>query len=136
MENKQIYVIIMIEKFIDSYSVEPLGVYTDLELALNYADELENEVKPPSGMKGKKPVAVFDILEFDIDEEPLLLKHLKQDSKNLESGVQKMIVSLMKKGYVDQLIGEDGHFYYVLTESGKDIVRNLPPHIKKYFDNN
>ena len=83
----------MIEKFIDSYSVEPLGVYTDLELALNYADELENEVKPPSGMKGKKPVAVFDILEFDIDEEPLLLKHLKQDSKNLESGVQKMIVS-------------------------------------------
>lgn len=136
MENKQIYVIIMIEKFIDSYSVEPLGVYTDLELALNYADELENEVKPPSGMKGKKPVAVFDILEFDIDEEPLLLKHLKQDTKNLESGVQKMIVSLMKKGYVDQLIGEDGHFYYVLTESGKDIVRNLPPHIKKYFDNN
>lgn len=136
MENKQIYVIIMIEKFIDSYSVEPLGVYTDLELALNYADELENEVKPPSGMKGKKPVAVFDILEFDIDEEPLLLKHLKQDSKNLESGVQKMIVSLMKKGYVDQLIGEDGHFYYVLTKSGKDIVRNLPPHIKKYFDNN
>ena len=126
----------MIEKFIDSYSVEPLGVYTDLELALNYADELENEVRPPSGMKGKKPVAVFDILEFDIDEEPLLLKHLKQDSKNLESGVQKMIVSLMKKGYVDQLIGEDGHFYYVLTKSGKDIVRNLPPHIKKFFDNN
>ena len=29
---------------------------------------------------------------------------------------------LMKKGMIEQLIGEDGHFYYELTEKGKKLA--------------
>ena len=126
------YVIILIEKFKDSYSVEPVGVYTDLEIALDYTDKLEDMIKPPKG--SKKPYAIFDILEFEIDKKPMLLEYMQKDKDRLESGVEKMLVKLMKKGLVDQLIGEDGHFYYVLTDSGKKIIKGLPPHIRKYFD--
>lgn len=126
------YVIILIEKFKDSYSVEPVGVYTDLEIALDYTDKLEDMIKPPKG--SKKPYAIFDILEFEIDKKPMLLEYMQKDKDRLENGVEKMLVKLMKKGLVDQLIGEDGHFYYVLTDSGKKIIKGLPPHIRKYFD--
>ena len=126
------YVIILIEKFKDSYSVEPVGVYTDLEIALDYTDKLEDMIKPPKG--SKKPYAIFDILEFEIDKKPILLEYMQKDKDRLESGVEKMLIKLMKKGLVDQLIGEDGHFYYVLTDSGKKIIKGLPPHIRKYFD--
>ena len=126
------YVIILIEKFKDSYSVEPVGVYTDLEVALDYTDKLEDMIKPPKG--SKKPYAIFDILEFEIDKKPMLLEYMQKDKDRLENGIAKMPVKLMKKGLVDQLIGEDGHFYYVLTDSGKKIIKGLPPHIRKYFD--
>ena len=126
------YVIILIEKFKDSYSVEPVGVYTDLEVALEYTDKLEDMIKPPKG--SKKPYAIFDILEFEIDKKPILLEYMQKDKDRFENGVEKMLIKLMKKGLVDQLIGEDGHFYYVLTDSGKKIIKGLPPHIRKYFD--
>ena len=126
------YVIILIEKFKDSYSVEPVGVYTDLEVALDYTDQLEEMVKPSKG--SKKPYAMFDILEFEFDRKPILLEFMEKDKNRLENGVEKMLIKLMKKGLVDQLIGEDGHFYYVLTDSGKKIIKGLPPHIRNYFD--
>ena len=126
------YVIILIEKFKDSYSVEPVGVYTDLEIALDYTDKLEDMIKPPKG--SKKPYVMFDILEFEIDKKPMLLEYMQKDKDRLENGVEKMLVKLMKKGLVDQLIGEDGHFYYVLTDSGKKIIKGLPQHIRNYFD--
>ena len=41
----------------------------------------------------------------------------------------------MKSGVLDQLIGEDGNFYYVLTDKGKQKIEdmNLPKHIYKLF---
>ena len=42
-------------------------------------------------------------------------------------------MGLMKKGYVDQLVGEDGHFYYTLTDFGKDQMKSIPEQIKKFF---
>jgi DNA-binding PadR family transcriptional regulator len=46
-----------------------------------------------------------------------------------------MLVDLMKDGIIDQLVGEDGHFYYKLTEKGKAKGRKLklPDHIKRLF---
>ena len=41
----------------------------------------------------------------------------------------------MKSGVLDQLIGEDGNFYYVLTEKGEQKIKDmkLPKHIYKLF---
>jgi hypothetical protein len=32
----------------------------------------------------------------------------------------------MDAGVIDQLVGEDGKFYYVLTEFGKEITKQSP----------
>ena len=36
---------------------------------------------------------------------------------------EKNVKKLMDFGVIDQLVGEDGNFYYILTELGKEIVR-------------
>ena len=127
------FVIVLIEKFKDSYSIEPVGVYTDLEIALDYTDQLEDITRPQKDSKNKKPFAIFDILEFEFDKKPILLEFLEKDKDRLESGVEKMLIKLMKKGFVDQLIGEDGHFYYTLTDLGKETTKSIPEQVKKFF---
>ena len=32
--------------------------------------------------------------------------------------------SLMDKGYIDQLVGEDGEFYYTITKKRKKVRKN------------
>ena len=110
-----------------------MGVYTDLEIALDYTDQLEDITRPQKDSKNKKPFAIFDILEFEFDKKPILLEFLEKDKDRLESGVEKMLIKLMKKGFVDQLIGEDGHFYYTLTDLGKETTKSIPEQVKKFF---
>ena len=38
----------------------------------------------------------------------------------------KDVKELMDAGVIDQLVGEDGKFYYVLTEFGKEITKQSP----------
>lgn len=53
----------------------------------------------------------------------------------MEKDTDEAIIKLMKTGIVDQLVGEDGNFYYTLTEKGKDKIKdmNLPKYISKLF---
>ena len=51
----------------------------------------------------------------------------------LEQTIQDAVLKLMKDGLVDQLIGEDGNFYYTLTDVGKDKMKSMPENIKKFF---
>ena len=113
---------------IPSYSVEPLGIYSTLEEALDYSGQLEENTPKSSSIE-----TVYDVFEFTLGEEPTLLKFLKAQQKMVEESVQESIITLMKKGYVDQLIGEDGHFYYTLTDFGKDQMKSIPEQIKKFF---
>ena len=50
--------------------------------------------------------------------------------QTLNDGLSDQLIKLMNEGLVDQLVGEDGHFYYRLTDSGKKIaIKNR----KKFF---
>tara|TARA_Y100000004_G_C8766865_1_gene349021 strand:- start:137 stop:535 length:399 start_codon:yes stop_codon:yes gene_type:complete len=127
----KVYVIVSITaegNLIPSYSVEPLGIYSTLEEALDYSGQLEENTPKSSSIE-----TVYDVFEFTLGEEPTLLKFLKAQQKMVEESVQESIITLMKKGYVDQLIGEDGHFYYTLTDFGKDQMKSIPEQIKKFF---
>ena len=129
----RVYLIVMIVSegnVKPSFSVEPLGIYSDLETALDYVNELENHTTNDKDMFLE---TIYDIMEFKVDEEPLMLSWLKKEKQVLEDGIQKAILDLMQDGLVDQLIGEDGHFYYTLTDLGKEKMKAMPEQIKKFF---
>ena len=113
-----------------SFSVEPLGVFSELEKAMDYVDELEKHTTQDKDMFQE---TMYDVMEFEVDQEPLMLSWLKKEKQILEDGIQKAVLDLMKDGLVDQLIGEDGHFYYTLTDLGKEKMKAMPEQIKKFF---
>ena len=127
----KVYVIIQVQAdgnpASPSFSVDPVGVCSKLEIALEYVNELEN-LTPSSDVE-----IVYDVLEYNVDQEPLMLEWLKKEKKILNETVEKTIIELMKKGFVDQLIGEDGHFYYTLTDLGKETTKSIPEQVKKFF---
>ena len=111
--NNTVYVLVSFESFTTktgkSFSIEPQGVYHDLNQALDYADELD-KLTP----KKKHYDVVYDVLEFNVGKEPQLL-------------------DFMKEGLVDQLVGEDGNFYYLLTKRGETVAKSIPKKIRDMF---
>ena len=64
-----------------------------------------------------------------IEAEELTLRQLSAGLEGVE-GIEpdvfeEAIREMMKKGYVDQLIGEDGEFYYQLTEEGREAGKEM-----------
>ena len=131
----KVYIIVMISsqgKHIlePVFSVEPIGVYSELETALDYVNKLESVTTNDKSMFEE---TVYDVMEFDMDGEPLMLSWLQKEKQMLEQTIQDAVLKLMKDGLVDQLIGEDGNFYYTLTDVGKDKMKSMPENIKKFF---
>lgn len=128
----KVYALVMItgDEETTALGIEPVGIYSTMELAFEYLEKLE---KAAPKIKGEY---IFDIFEYSLDEEPLILgffKIKKEQQTIKEEAIQELIIELMKEGLVDQLIGEDGHFYYKLTEKGKERSKNIPKQIKQFF---
>ena len=126
-----VYLIVMVDiktKSEDNLipSLEPIAVCKDLETALEYIIQLEE-------LTSSSTDAVFDVFEFELDAKPLMLEVLEKQQKDIEKAISQSIMDLMKEGMVDQLIGEDGNFYYTLTDLGKKAGENLPDKFKKFF---
>lgn len=117
------YVIIAISTYNDTVNVEPIGVYSSLENAVKYINEL----------KKFNSVYVFDVLEYEVDCAPHLLKFLNKEKESYENMIEEDIINLMNQGLLDQLIGEDGHFYYSITEKGKEYLINTKKNFNKFF---
>tara|TARA_Y100001963_G_scaffold139799_1_gene206044 strand:- start:250 stop:678 length:429 start_codon:yes stop_codon:yes gene_type:complete len=133
MPTPQMYVLICLEVSVDKvfgsqYSIEPLGVFDDLDQAIIYATKLDDL----DTADGQKQIT-YDVLEFQLNEKPHILTYLEQRSRKLEDNITSVLISLMKKGYVDQLVGEDGMFYYELTKKGEEIKEDMPKLVKKLF---
>ena len=127
------YVLVCVEISVDkvfgnSYSLEPVGVFNDLDIAINYATKLEELDKPQKNID-----IAYDVLEFKLNEKPFILQRLEKAHKSLEDNITSVLISLMKKGYVDQLVGEDGMFYYELTDKGMEMKESMPKLVKKLF---
>jgi hypothetical protein len=113
-----------------SLAVDPVGVYSTIEKALDYINELEKYTKKEYYTESE---TVFDIFEYNLDEEPAFLDYLKKREQERMDEISTMMIDLMAKGYIDQLVGEDGYFYYTLTEQGKEIAKKIPSQVKKFF---
>ena len=129
----KIYTIIWITKFDKLYSMEPIGSYKDMETALEYVAKLESAWKKVDS--GKYEESAFDIIDIVVDEEPYLLEHLKNMNETAHDIRDDEFRKLMRQGLVEQLVGEDGHFYYELTDKGKEVAknyRNFPKMVKDW----
>ena len=132
-QDDKLYVIVMVESSmdIDVFSLEPLGIYKDLDLALDYVNKLEKAI-PESGVSE----SIFDVLEFKIDAEPIMLEFLTKQKLKIEESLEVALIQLMDRGVIDQLVGEDGHFYYRLTKLGESEIKKMPAQVKKFFRKN
>ena len=103
----EVFVLEIIHQNGDSFSIEAIGVYSSEDAALEAIGALPDETDD----------YVYNIEVFNLDEDP----------RNFisEADVMNEVKNLMDMGIVDQLIGEDGKFYYTLTEAGKEIGDNL-----------
>jgi hypothetical protein len=64
--------------------------------------------------KEKKDDVMYDIVKIEINRMNMY-----------EADLEKSLESLIKDGYMEALIGEDGLFYYELTEKGKQRMREI-----------
>ena len=57
----------------------------------------------------------------------------KKTTRSLEDEITSVLMSLMDKGYVEQLVGDDGRFYYELTDMGQGIAEEMPKLVRELF---
>lgn len=129
----KIYVIIWITKFDSLYSMEPIGCYKDMEDALSNVAKLEKVWKKLGNDEYEE--AAFDIIDFDLNEKPYLLEYFMKMKDKARDTADDQLRKLIKQGLVEQLIGEDGHFYYELTEMGKKVAKKhakFPKQVKDW----
>lgn len=140
MSNEQVFIIVMVsfDHDADSIAIDPMSVHSELEVAIDCCTKLEEFNKTNNFFKSNNVEVTYDVLEFKMDEPPMLLGFLEKKKKALEESVEETIISLMKQGIVDQLIGEDGYFYYKLTKKGKEKLEtmNVNPIIRKILKRN
>lgn len=141
MKRNKVYLIVMTENIsivdVDADdianipSMDPVGVYSTAEEAEMWCRQLQELSDNREG----KDAYFFDIIEYEIDTEPLLLTFMKSEDDQLENYLTNSIKALMDAEIIDQLIGEDGHFHYVLTDKGKEIMGDISlDAIRKLFN--
>lgn len=86
-------------------------------------------------VKNDEEEIMYDIIEYILDEEPPFIGWLEEQKEKHFKEIEENITDLMKKGMIDQLIGEDGNFYYTLTDLGKKAMDQggVVNNFKKFF---
>ena len=112
----KIYALEVIMGPVGNMSIETIGMYTT---KLRAVQAMEKLPAPTDEL-------VYNIEQFKVDDEP---RDIFQDN-------HQDVKRLMDEGIIDQLVGEDGRFYYVLTEMGYEIARRIDIKIDKNDDKN
>lgn len=125
-----IWVLIKIEDKNGILTVDPLGVYTDANDALDWIDKLEE-------LSTDKKNVCFDALDFQADTDPICLEQMKEDRESLIDTVNDTLQSLLNKELIEQFVGPDGRFSYELTTKGRTMMKGIPGQkIEKFLRDN
>ena len=122
---KKIYVVLMVIAKDEFFSIEPIGVYSSLKRASENMKECNKYISPHSSKS-----TAFEIIDMELNAEANFLTWYKEAVDMLDNETK----SLMDKGYIDQLVGEDGEFYYTLTDKGKKIekyIKSVVPNVNE-----
>jgi DNA-binding PadR family transcriptional regulator len=90
-----------------------VGVYTTRWLAQLALSELSKE-------KPKGEAVIYDVVTIVLDTFPI-------DMAEYERAIE----GLIKAGFIDALVGEDGNFHYIPTELGKKEGAKLVKRLKR-----
>jgi|19_taG_2_1085344.scaffolds.fasta_scaffold12868_5 predicted transcriptional regulator len=128
MSGEIVYILVKIEDNGLTVSVDPLGVYEDAELAMEWIERLEKlNVNPDE--------VIFEALEYEVDADPIGLKQMTLTYDSVSNAVDETLKGLMEKGLIDQLIGPEGEFHYELTDRGKTTMKGVAGQlIQKFLD--
>jgi len=113
---------------------ETVGVYDKLSLAEEYRNKCDDDLSAE-----EQNYILYDVRAIVLNRMPDVLNPrlyeaeqltLKQLSSGLDVDIEpdvfeEAIIEMINKGYVDQLIGEDGEFYYELTEKGREAGKEI-----------
>jgi len=98
----------------------PMGFYDSEDEAIDWCSEL-NKV-----LNGQDKITThFDVYEVACNIKPPFFEEYAKVRAEEADRNDESLKSLMDKGHIDQLIGEDGEFYYKLTDKGKEIAKKL-----------
>lgn len=114
---------------------ETVGIYDSLILAEEYRKKCEDNL-----LEEETDYILYDVRTFVLNGIPEILNPQQREAeeltlRQLSSGLnvqgiepdvfERAIIEMMQKGFVDQLIGDDGEFYYQLTDKGKKVGKEL-----------
>ena len=115
----KIYTVIMIVKsgdIVPDFVMDTIGAYSTMKNALEAIKELEGEVPSDARLNTQ-----FDVIPFDLDADPTILSMLRDPDEYMDL-LSEVYKDLMDEGYMDQLIGEDGNFHWVMTDKGYETL--------------
>ena len=125
-----IWVLVKIEDRGGIITVDPLGVYAKLSLAVAWVGKLEE-------LNINKRDVCFDVIDFKMNADPTCFTHMVNDREQLIDSINDSIQSLIRKGWVESFVEEDGRFSYELTEKGRAFMKGIPGQkIKKFLRDN
>ena len=125
---KKLYILLMVVAKDEFFSIEPVGVYSSLKMANKNMKECQKYISP-----AHTKATAFEVIDMIMNEEASFLQWYKEAANILDNETK----SLMDKGYIDQLIGEDGEFYYNITEKGEKLekyIRSVVPNVNENMD--
>lgn len=120
MKNDKVYVLIMISFEDDIIQSDPVGVYSSLSKGMAELIKLEQKLE-----RAKIDDVFYDLHVFSLNDTPKMTEYVEEKLNKDE-----IAMDFMKRGYVEQLIGDDGRFYYRLTEKGnqyKNYIKSFLP---------
>ena len=65
----------------------------------------------------EKKWMVFEYREIALDRAPEFITF--SNDTTIQDNVDEILFNMVKNGYLEQLVGEDGKFYYEMTDKGR-----------------
>ena len=119
---KKIYIVLMVIGKDEFFSIEPIGVYSSLKRASENMKECRKYISPHNSKS-----TAFEVIDLELNAEAKFLTWYNEAADILDNETKL----LMDKGYIDQLVGEDGEFYYIVTDKGKKIEKYIKSVVPK-----
>ena len=97
------------EKF-TQFDYDVIGAFTSIRRAREAFRELPPETEN----------LIYDVLSIPVNK---VITESESSAELFSDGTNSIVVEgLVKQGLVEPLIGEDGEFYFILTEEGKKVA--------------
>lgn len=111
-----LYLLEMIVENDDAIICEPLGIYSNFDIAHKYLEKIHAMISLESGKE-----VVLNVLKFNLDDMP----HIMESKNSLKNIMAEQLYSLYTSNVFEQMIDTDGSFSYQLTNKYKELLEKV-----------